>query len=578
MKPVFFRATIKICLAAFLIGAFITGCPQHEDTDTKVPSISSTVPLNAAKGVAIDGTIAATFSEEMDPTTLTKETFTLMHGSTLIPGTVICTGVTATFHSARDLAANTVYTATITTGAMDLGGNALPKNYEWSFTTGSEFDTTEPVVQSTNPANRAISVPINRSVTATFSEAMDPLTITSASFKLKQGRMVVPGTVAYAGVTATFKPASDLAANTVYTATITKDAADMADNAMVAGHVWSFTTSSISDTKAPVVKSVNPMNYATSVPINRSVVATFSEAMDSTTVSTTTFLVSGPGTNPVSGAVTYVGNTATFRPLADLALNTMYHVVVTTGMKDLAGNALVNDFTWSFTTGSGIALGPDPVTLGLAGDFVILSKSGIDTVPTSAITGNIGVSPIDSTAITGFSLTVDASNLYSSSDQVTGMVYAADYASPTPSYLTTAISNMETAYTDAAGRTTPDHTELGAGEIGGLTLAPGLYKWGTDVLITTDVTFNGGPNDVWIFQIAGGVTQASGTRVNLTGGALAKNVFWQTFGQLMIGTTAHFEGIVLCQTAVILGTGASVNGRLLAQTAVTLDQNAVTQP
>jgi hypothetical protein len=137
---------------------------------------------------------------------------------------------------------------------------------------------------------------------------------------------------------------------------------------------------------------------------------------------------------------------------------------------------------------------------------------------------------------------------------------------------------METAYTDAAGRVTTDFIDLGAGEIGGLTLAPGLYKWGTGVAISTDVTIDGGPNDVWIFQISGDVTQASGTQVILSGGALPKNIFWQTFGQTMIGTNAHFEGIVLCQTAIILETGASVNGRLLAQTAVTLDQNAVTQP
>jgi len=219
-----------------------------------------------------------------------------------------------------------------------------------------------------------------------------------------------------------------------------------------------------------------------------------------------------------------------------------------------------------------------PVALGSAGNFVILSKSGIDTVPASVVTGDMGVSPIDSTGITGFSLVVDASNEFSTSTQVTGKVRAPDYSPPTPASLTTAVSNMETAYTDAAGRTTPDYTELGAGEIGGLTLAPGLYKWGTGLSISTDVILAGGPNDVWIFQIAGDVTQANGIKVTLSGGALPKNIFWQAFGQVMIGTTAHMEGIVLCQTAVILGTGASVNGRLLAQTSVTLDQSTVTQP
>jgi len=224
------------------------------------------------------------------------------------------------------------------------------------------------------------------------------------------------------------------------------------------------------------------------------------------------------------------------------------------------------------------AASPAPVNLGTAGNFAILAKSGISTVPTSAITGDIGVSPIGSTALTGFSLSVDASGQFATSPQVTGHVYASDYAVPTPVNLTTAISDMQTAYTDAAGRTTPDFTELGAGQIGGLTLAPGLYKWGTDVLISSDVTINGSATDVWIFQIAGKLIQANGTRVFLSGGALAKNIFWQSAGDVSLGTTAHSEGIVLCQTAISLATGASINGRLLAQTAVTLDGSTVATP
>jgi hypothetical protein len=219
-----------------------------------------------------------------------------------------------------------------------------------------------------------------------------------------------------------------------------------------------------------------------------------------------------------------------------------------------------------------------PVNLGTAGNFVILAKSGISTVPTSAITGDIGVSPIDSGAITGFALALTAGSAFATSPQVTGKVYAPDYAAPTPANLTTAIGDMQTAYTDAAGRTIPDFTELGAGQIGGLTLLPGLYKWGTDVLISSDVTLSGGPNDIWIFQIAGKITQANGTKIFLAGGALAKNVFWQSFGAITLGTTSHFEGIILAQTSISLATGASINGRLLAQTAVTLDANTVAFP
>jgi len=162
---------------------------------------------------------------------------------------------------------------------------------------------------------------------------------------------------------------------------------------------------------------------------------------------------------------------------------------------------------------------------------------------------------------------------------VTGKVYAADYAPPTPSNLTTSIGDMETAFTDAAGRTSPDQTELGAGDISAMTLAPGLYKWGTGVLITNaGVTLSGGANDVWIFQVAGDLTVDNAAIVHLTGGALAKNVFWQVSGQTTLGTTADFSGIILSQTLISLNTGAVLNGRALAQTAVTLDANAVTQP
>lgn len=218
-----------------------------------------------------------------------------------------------------------------------------------------------------------------------------------------------------------------------------------------------------------------------------------------------------------------------------------------------------------------------PVNLGAAGTYVVLAKSGIANVPTSAITGNLGVSPIDSTAITGLPLTMDGTNVFSTTPQVTGKVYAADYAAPTPSNLTTAVNDMVTAFNDAAGRAA-GATELGAGNIGGMTLTPGVYKWGTGLLIPTNVTLNGGSTDVWIFQIAQGLTMSSGARIVLAGGALPKNIFWQVSGAVDVGTTAHIEGVILGKTAITLRTGASINGRLQAQTAVNLDGNTVVQP
>ena len=218
-----------------------------------------------------------------------------------------------------------------------------------------------------------------------------------------------------------------------------------------------------------------------------------------------------------------------------------------------------------------------PVNLGKAANFVILTKSGVSNVPTSKITGDIGVSPIAATAITGFALVADSTNTFSRSSQVTGKIYAANYASPTPSNLTTAVSNMEAAYTDAAGRKNPNFTELYAGDLSGKTVAPGLYKWATSVIANKNVTLNGGPNDVWIFQISGNLTLASGVNIILSGGAQAKNIFWQVAGGagVKLGTTSHFEGTILAKTAIHLLTGASLNGRALAQTAVTLDKNKV---
>jgi len=221
-----------------------------------------------------------------------------------------------------------------------------------------------------------------------------------------------------------------------------------------------------------------------------------------------------------------------------------------------------------------------PVNLGKATPFAILTKSGITNVPTSHITGHLGVSPIAATAITGFSLILDSTTKFSRSAQVTGKIYAASYASPTPADLTTAVHNMETAYTNAAGRTIPDFTELYAGNLSGRTLAPGLYKWSTGVLVTSAVTLAGPPNAVWIFQIAGNLTMGSGSKVLLSGGAQAGNIFWQVAGGVgvEIGTTAHVEGTILAKKAIHLRTGASLNGRAMAQTAVTLAKNIVKIP
>ena len=237
-------------------------------------------------------------------------------------------------------------------------------------------------------------------------------------------------------------------------------------------------------------------------------------------------------------------------------------------------------------TGTGTGHGPAPVVMGsiigagtvTAPNYVILAKTTVTTTGTTAITGDLGLSPAAASFYTGFGQTLDSTGCFSTSSLVTGKLFASDYSTggcTTPSLLTTAVGNMQTAYTDAAGRA-PDFTEIGAGNIGGMTLPPGTYKWSSAVLIPTDVTLNGTANDTWIFQIAGGITQASGAQVKLTGGAVAQNVFWQAADVVDIGTTALMQGVILAQTQISLKTGATVNGRLLAQTQVTLQANAVT--
>jgi hypothetical protein len=334
---------------------------------------------------------------------------------------------------------------------------------------------------------------------------------------------------------------------------------------------------STSQPVAPTVLSTTPLDGAAGVPVNASISAIFSEVMDPATLTETTFtLTYGAGALPVEGAVVHAGSTAVFWPAVHLESNGMYTATVTTGAESSSGVGLEASEAWTFTTGDTMAPGL-PVGLGTAGDYVILAKAGVSTVPTSAITGNVAVSPAAATFITGFSLSADATNEFSTSPQVTGKVYAADYAPPTPSNLTTAVGDMEIAFTDAAARA-PDVTELGAGDIGGMTLAPGVYKWGTGLLIPSDVTLDGSATDVWIFQIAQDLTVSSAVNVALTGGALPKNVFWQVAGLVDVGTTAHLEGVVLTQTSITLHTGASINGRLLAQTAIDLDANMVVEP
>ncbi len=323
----------------------------------------------------------------------------------------------------------------------------------------------------------------------------------------------------------------------------------------------------------PTVTLSSPINNETDIARNQVVTVTFSEAMDPATITTGSFTLE-QGSTMIEGVVEYADDMATFTPAAPLSSMEDYTATVTTGAKGLTGMAMENDHVWSFTTGGSTAT-IEAVSLGTAGNYGILAKTAINNSGTSVITGDIALSPAATSYITGLALT-DFTG-YATSAQVTGNVYAADMASPTPVNLTTAVENMLTAYNDAAGRSVVDFLELGSGAIGGKTLTPGVYKWTNTVTMTSDVTISGSSTDVWVFQIAEDLSMSSGVKIVLSGGAKASNIFWQVAGQATLGTTAHFEGVILSMTGVTLQTGASLNGKILAQTAVVLEGNIVTK-
>ena len=368
------------CLMGLLLFMFISGCanitaipmrPGASGTPSAFPSpiatpvssngsplVSITVPRNAATGVAINLKPTVTFTEPMTASTLNTSTFKL-HGpdNALIAGSVTYVGRTATFRPTGNLTGNTLYLATITTGVQDLDGNAMEREFVWSFTTGSSTDTTAPQVASSFPDQAATNVPINFRPTVIFTEAMDPLTITNTTFTLNgPDNAPVAGSVTYIGTTATFQPTDHLKTNTVYTWGISTGAQDLAGNALDHRFEQTFTTGSSTDTTAPTVVSTDPLHDAYEVSTYVEPTVTFSEAMDPLSLNTTTFILrgpdilNGPDNQLVAGTVTYAGMTATFNPLNKLLASRRYTVTITTGSQDLAGNALGNVFEYTFKT------------------------------------------------------------------------------------------------------------------------------------------------------------------------------------------------------------------------------------
>jgi Ice-binding-like/Bacterial Ig-like domain len=590
-------------------------------TTGTIPTVTSTIPVNGATGVPLNQKLSATFSEPMNPTTITTATFTVTGpGATAVAGAVtyVAGSNTAIFTPAANLTASTVYTATITTGAMSAGGNALAANFVWTFTTGTTTKTSAPTIISTIPVNGATAVPINQRVSATFSTAMNPATITGTTFTLTgPGATPVAGTVTYAAGsnTAIFMPATNLAPSTKFTATVTTGAQDLAGNALAPGAVpnpWTFTTGTTANSTAPTITLTNPVNGATGVPLNKTVNATFSEAMDPTTITSATFTLTGPGATPITGTVSYASASfiATLTPTNPLAANTQYTANVTTGAKDVFGNALVAGAVpnpWSFTTGPPFTgSGPGPINLGSAaafGDFGGSAGTTNQGILTMINNGDIGTTAV-STAVTGFH-DPGPGCIYTETPLNVGAVSGTIFTAPPPptvgcptegtaatfAIAMQAAADALTAYNSMVAL--PPGPDPGAGQLGALVLAPGVYTAaaGSFLLTGTDLTLDaqGNANAVWVFQMASSLTvgaPGAPRSVILVNGAQANNVFWQVGsaatingagGGTMAGTIIAKQGVTLSTAGNLAIT--TLNGRALSLIAsVTMVNTVINVP
>ncbi len=597
-----------IWFMALLLAIFTAGCDRDHGTEMTPPLTPPTVtfvtPANASPGVAINRKVTATFSVPMSSATITAPgTFTVTGPFvTPVTGTVTYDGPsrTATFTPSVNLLNNTTYNITISTGAKNTAGTALANPFIWSFSTALTPDTTAPLVSFTAPANLDTSVAINRKIIATFNEAMDPATIVAANLTVTGPSGSVAGAVTYAAgsFAVTFSPSSNLATSATYTVMIKGPAGvtDLAGNFMAANYIWSFTTAAAPDTTKPQISSTNPADIATSVPIDHTVNATFSKAMNPLTITTANFTLMD-GVNSVAGTVAYdvPSNIATFTPLSPLAFSTTYTALITTGATDLAGNALGSGVVpnpWSFTTGAAPVI-PSPVPLGAAATFgsfgggAGITNQGILT----KINGDIGTTGA-STLMTGFhdlSVAYTSPNpgpaagcTYTETPLNIGLVNGTIYTAPPPptvscpnegtaltfSIATQAAADALTAYNQLAGM--PAGPDPGAGSLGGLTLAPGVYTaaGGAFLLQGSDLTLDakGNPNAVFVFQMAssltvGGPGATAPRSVILINGAQAKNVFWQVGSAATINAAGGgtMVGTIIAKSGATFSTAGNVN-------------------
>jgi hypothetical protein len=568
-----------------------TGAPLAANfvwTFTTVPplAVTATVPAGESTNVPLNQKLAATFNTQMNSSTITATgTFALAvaGGGAAVPGTVTYDAAsnTAIFAPTAALAANTQFTATVTTAAQSAQGSALASDYVWSFSTGLEVNASTPIVTFTNPVDAAINVPVNQSVSATFSTSMDPATISALGTVMiveTIGGSAVPGSVAYdtASKSAIFTPTANLVANTQYTATITNAATSLTGIAMAANFVWTFRTGATANSVSPTIIATNPASAAMNVPVNKTINATFSAAMDPMTITNATFTlaVAGIGGAPVDGTVVYdpTSQIATFTPAVNLTSGTQYTAMISNLVTDLFGNPLISGAApnpWSFTVGASV--GPTLPNLGAASTFGAFGGgAGITNMGTSTlINGDIGTTGASS-SMTGFH-DAGAGCTYTETLSNLGFVNGTiDTAPPHPTgacpsegtvatlaIATQAASDALAAYNDLAMR--PGGPDPGAGQLGGLTLVPGTYTAasGSFSLTGSDLTLDGqgDTNAIWVFQMASSLTVGAPgfpRSVILINGAQAKNVFWQVGsaatlnaagGGTMVGTIIAPAGV-----------------------------------
>ena len=519
------------------------------------PIVVSTDPANLAVDVALNKAITATFNMSMNPLTLNATTFTVKQGTATVLGTITYAGTMVTFTPSAPLAQNTVYTATITKGATNILGTELANDYVWTFKTGIT-----PLVISTDPLNNATGVALNKVISATFNMPMNPLTLNAVTYTVKQGAIPVLGTISYSGSTVSFTPAVPLLSNTVYTATITTGAQNVNGTALASNYVWNFTTLSTT----PFVVLTNPINNTTGVALNKVISATFNMPMNPLTLNATTYTVK-QGAITVLGTISYSGSTVSFTPSAPLAENTLYTATITTGAQNTVGTAMVSAYTWNFTTLNSVIIPPtnNGLFFGVFGGNAGITNQGLNTRINN---GGIGTTA-EATLITGFTDVLASPNeVYTITPLNNGLVYGGIYAAaPAPGNATKAQKALEglnearALNNSISPAAKPGGSDQGSGELGGLTLAAGVYKSasGTYKITNGDLTLSGSATDVWIFQAESSLTVGSpaATRnVKLTGGALAKNVYWY-----------------VCSTAVINYAGGGVmTGNILAEDGVTL--------